>query len=446
VLLLATDQQRADALGVTGARARTPNMDALAARGVTFARSYCSYPLCSPSRGSLLTGRTPHEIGVDRNERAIAPGIAISGQLFRAAGYDTGYSGKWHLPWGIPRDNDAGFEALAGHDLPGKTKGKSAPENRSWASAFDEATADAAIEFIEREREKPFFLVVSFENPHDICWLATDRTADAFRAHYGLVDGPDLPPLPANFDALVPALADHAGPKRAEWSEETWRRYLHGYDRLLEEVDREIGRVLEALRKTGAEDDTLVVFTSDHGEGLGSHGWVGKQMFYEETVAVPLVVSFAGVTPQRIDRTHLASTLDVLPTICDYAGIAVPADVRGTSLRGVIEHPERPGHEFVVSEMSPSMPGNPQGPGRSFMLRTARYKYMLFPEWSGDPTEVLFDLEADPGETRDLAGEPLLAEVLQRHRMLLARWRAWSRESEYPVVPWRQPRAESPGK
>ena len=170
----------------------------------------------------------------------------------------------------------------------------------------------------------------------------------------------------------------------SEWDENHWQRYRYAYYRMVEDVDQQVGRVLETLRQIGQEDKTLIVFTSDHGEGLGSHRWTGKMMFYEEEAAVPLIVSWKGVTPAgRMDRNHLVSTLDVLPTMCDYAGIQPPPSMRGESLRAVIEKPEQPGHEFVVSEMAGGAAGRA---GRSFMVRTKQYKYMLLPgaERDGD--------------------------------------------------------------
>ena len=192
--------------------------------------------------------------------------------------------------------------------------------------------------------------------------------------------------------------------------------------------------MLEALRQTGQEDNTLVVFTSDHGEGLGSHHWTGKMMFYEEEAAVPLIVSWKGVTPAgRIDREHLVSTLDVLPTICDYAGVQGPAVMRGESLRPIIEKPEQPGHEFVVSEMA-------NGPARSFMVRTKQYKYMVFPAATGQKQEMLFDMQADPGEMKNLAAQPALATEVERHRKLLADWNKLTEEADHPIQPAPNPK------
>jgi arylsulfatase A-like enzyme len=160
-------------------------------------------------------------------------------------------------------------------------------------------------------------------------------------------------------------------------------------------------------------------------------------MFYDEEAAVPLVVSFKGVTPAgRTDREHLVSTLDVLPTICDYAGVQPPSSMRGQSLRGVIDKPERPGHEFVASEMA-------GGAGRSFMVRTKQYKYMVFP--AAGQAEMLFDLQSDPGEMKNLAGEAATAAELDRHRQLLAVWKKTTEEGKYPVQPGKQkPAKEKP--
>jgi arylsulfatase A-like enzyme len=197
----------------------------------------------------------------------------------------------------------------------------------------------------------------------------------------------------------------------------------------VEDVDRQVGQVLEALRRTGQQANTLIVFTSDHGEGLASHRWTGKMMYYEEEAAVPLIVSFKGVTPAgRIDREHLVSALDVLPTICDYAGLRGPAEMRGRSLRPIIEKPQRPGHEYVVSEMA-------RGTERSFMVRTKRYKYMVFPGTAGQKVEMLFDMQADPGEMKNLAGRAEFGEEMERHRKLLAQWNKLTEQDKHPVKP-----------
>jgi arylsulfatase A-like enzyme len=422
VLIITTDQQRVDAISVVGNRwVKTPNLDALAARGVYFTNSYCPYPLCSPSRAALHTSRMPHEIGVDHNNLPINPRIPLSGQVFREAGYDTGYAGKWHCPAVYPTDGIAGYEVL-----------NTATRARKLAQVVDEATMNAAIEFIRRKHEKPFLAVVSFINPHDIC-LPAGETSPLLKElwqRYEPPAGAELPPLPANFGDTqnMPARFPRR-PRHDAWDENHWRRYIYAYYRMVEDVDRQIGQVLQALRQTGQEDNTLVVFTSDHGEGLGEHRWTGKMMYYQAEAAVPLLVSYKGVTPAgRIDRAHLVSALDVLPTLCDYAGVKGPTLMRGQSLRPIIENPQQPGHEYVVSEMA-------NGPARSFMVRTKKYKYMVFPGTGGRKEEMFFDLPADPGEMKNLAAEPALATEIERHRTLLAEWNKRTEESSHPIQP-----------
>jgi arylsulfatase A-like enzyme len=427
VLIVTTDQQRVDVMSAAENKwVKTPNMDSLARSGVYFISSYCSYPLCSPSRSSLHAGRTPHEIGVNANSVPIDPAIPISGQVFRAAGYETAYAGKWHMPDPYPSDGIAGYEVL-----------NNTSRRRKLAHDVDESTMQVAVDFLRRRHDKPFLLVVSFINPHDICLLAGESSplAEAVWKRYGPAGDAPLPPLPSNFESPV-GVPERLSLKRlshAQWDENHWRGYRYAYYRLLEDVDRQVGQVLEALRRSGEEENTLVVYTSDHGEGLGDHRWTGKMMFYEGEVAVPLIVSWKGVTPAgRIDREHLVSTLDVLPTICDYAGVKPPPSLQGESLRPVIESPSLRGHEFVVSEMVRG-----KGQGRSFMVRTKRYKYMVLPGMQ--PSEMLFDLQSDPGETSNLAGDAAMEGGLKRHRQLLAEWKATTEEEKHPVQPRPKP-------
>jgi len=269
-------------------------------------------------------------------------------------------------------------------------------------------------------------------NPHDICLPAgeTSPFLDQVWNRYEPPAGAEVPPLPVNFADTKDAPEGFTRKVRhEEWDENHWRKYIYAYYRMVEDVDRQVGQVLQALRRAGQEDNTIIVFTSDHGEGLASHRWTGKMMYYEEEAPVPLIVSFKGVTPAgRIDREHLVSGLDVLPTICDYAGIKGPPEMRGQSLRPIIEEPQKPGHEYVVSEMA-------TGSERSFMVRTKRYKYMVFPGKAGQKLEMLFDMQADPGEMENLAGQPALTPEIKRHRRLLAQWNKLTGEDKHPVKP-----------
>ena len=202
------------------------------------------------------------------------------------------------------------------------------------------------------------------------------------------------------------------------WDERHWRRYLAAYDGLVDLVDIQIGRVLSAITDAGIGDSTLVVLTSDHGEGVAAHRWATKQMLYEEPVGVPLVLRWPGVIPAaRFDQSHLASSVDIVPTLCDYAGVGAPGGLAGGSLRGVIDDPDRDGRDFVVAELQPD-PFRLELKGR--MLRSRRYKYMAFS--AGADPEMLFDLETDPLETVNLAGSASHDGILAEHRALLTAW------------------------
>jgi arylsulfatase A-like enzyme len=417
VLFLMTDQQTLRAMSAYGnPYLKTPHMDSLAASGVRFENSYCTTPVCGPSRSSLITSRMPHITGVNINDQVPDPGIPTMGHIFREAGYATAWAGKWHLPKSYPQRPIPGFEYL------------SVPEGTKFrlGSETDGPVADEAIKFLQRKHEQPFLLGVSLHNPHDICWSVREDPPEP-------IDEALLPPLPANFEIdpnepefiSVCRQRTKYGPEilyTKDWDRKRWREYLYQYYRHTEEVDVEIGRILAALREQGLEDDTLIVLTSDHGEGAAGHRWVVKLMLYEEVATVPLVVSWKGVTPAgRADRTHLVSGLDVLPTMCDYAGIGLRDSFEGMSLRPLMEHPELRGHEFVVTELA-SDSQDLSKTGR--MIRTRRHKYIAFS--FGARPEMLFDLVSDPGEMNNLAlGDSAKAE-LDRHRELLRRWIAES--------------------
>ena len=250
------------------------------------------------------------------------------GQIFREAGYATAFAGKWHLPEVAPAsDSIPGFEYLT-------PDGSKVP-----VTGFGKVTADKAVEFLGRKHEQPFLLYVSLNNPHDIClWHAPNEkyTREQLWSIYCKDSNAPLPPVVTN---LAPPQNEADFPANSRVglapADEDWRQYRYIYYRMTEAVDHEVGRVLAALRQGGLKENTIIIFTSDHGEGLGAHGRVGKMMFYDEEAAVPLIVSWKGVTPAgRVDRTHLVSGLDVLPTICDYARVQAPVAARGGACAG----------------------------------------------------------------------------------------------------------------
>ncbi|WP_162606025.1 sulfatase [Jiangella aurantiaca] len=408
VLVILTDQQFAGAMSCAGnPDLSTPAMDALASAGVRFQNAYCAQPLCSPSRASMMTGLMPHQTGVTGNAAAMDDTLRKRqlGYLFADAGYDCAYGGKWHLP-DYDMVGDYGFGRVFGFG--------------------DDHLADDCVAFIREARDRPFFLVAAFDNPHNICEWARNEPLPWGDVPDAATD--ECPTLPANFpiapyEPELIRIAQAQFPRWypvAGWSDDHWRHYRHTYYRLCEKVDAEIGRLLDAVRTAGLEEDTLILFSSDHGDGMGAHRWNQKWTLYEESVRVPFIVSWKGVTtPGAVSGDLVSAGADVLPTLCDLAGIDAPDGLAGASLRDVCEgrgSGARP--DQVVVETRWDSPVLPHAYGR--MLRTRRYKYAVY-AW-GRNREQLFDLETDPGEMVNLAQDARHGMVLDEHRSRLAGW------------------------
>ena len=422
VIIVLTDQQRADAFGAAGATdVHTPVMDRLARQGVLFTQAFTATPQCSPSRAALLTGRYPHRTGVmgntageggGGNAAAGSPPAGMSpalnrslptlGRIFAAAGYETAYFGKWHLG-GTP--GDYGFES---HD----------------STIRDQTLARRVVEFVQKRAvkggRKPLFLIVSWLNPHDIYNVFTAAPPDAqalaaSRLPPNLADDLRQKPFPQRH-----YLEEDQGKPFVGADREVWRRYRAFYNGLVETVDREIGTVLDALE--GSDVPPITVFSADHGDHGGAHGlpYKGPAM-YEELVRVPLVISWPGrIPPARSDA--LVSLIDLLPTLCEFADVPVPNGVDGLSLRPILEQRSAKVRDMVFGEYF----GKQAWRVPIRMVRTVRWKYVRYLGYG----EELYDLAADPGELRNLAREPGAA---ASERTRLAReLDAWIRRTDDP--------------
>ncbi len=427
LLFVFTDQQSALAMGGPQQPwVRTPALQALAHRGVSFTRSYCAAPVCGPSRACLLTGVAAHETGVRWNGQTPDAKLVTLGQRLRSAGYETAWAGKWHLPKSYPTEPDAlpGFENLAldpNHPLLRREVGYGWP-GYALGTNTDGPFVDQAIRFLHRPHDRPFMLAVSLHNPHDICWWVRKPRR---------LPGPGaLPPLPSNFAVpdREPAFLrlgrqrDHYGEEiqyTTSWQEEDWRLYLHAYYRMTEEVDAQVGRLLDTLASTGQQEQTLVIFTSDHGEGMAAHQWVAKLAFHEEIMRVPLIVAGPGVPGRaRVDASSLVSGLDIYPTLCDLAGTEAGAGARGRSLRPLLASPT---YDWNRSHLVCALDPDDQRPDLSGRLVISdRFKYCAYSVGPG--AETLHDLRNDPGEMHDLARHADYRAVLDQHRCWLAAW------------------------
>jgi arylsulfatase A-like enzyme len=418
ILFIMTDQQFAEAMSCRiGERyIKTPNMDSLAANGRLFTRAYCANPLCVPSRTSLFTGRYPAETGIETNDRAEIDTrkFPMMGTIFQRAGYATGHFGKWHMPVLESRRELHGFEVRP------KEKG-------------DAMAGTNCIEFIRQKRNKPFLAVASFLNPHNICqWPRGEDFSEG---------DPGKPPALAECPPLRP---NHGAPKDetdimllmrrsyqasamfpvGKYDEKQWREYIWAYYRMIELVDKQIGRVLKAVRDAGLEENTVVIQTADHGDCQGAHGWNQKTVFYEESARVPFIISCKGTTKPGTSDRLVHTGVDLIPTLCGYAGIPVPGGLAGLSLKDTANgRGEKDPREYVVvcNKMVQGEPVDGRAPkpdGR--MVRSQRFKYSVFNE--GERRESLFDLRKDTGEMVNLAREAAFKPVLEQHRRMLAEW------------------------
>ena len=403
ILLISTDQQSSSAISCAGNQdLRTPNMDLLAAEGVRFSRAYCTHPLCAPARSSYVTGRMPHETGVTSNKDPLRGALhgQTLGRLLGGAGYRCALAGKWHVPGITPEEG--GLEVLCG--------------------PRDDEIPEASAGFLRSGRE-PFFLFASFLNPHDVCQLARSQPLPQ-----GPVPGPaslaECPNLPANFEEPP------YGPEILRWVQahtrrvyaaagftaEEWRRFRHQYFRIVERVDAEIGRLLDAVRDAGRWEDTLVLLTSDHGDGHGGHRWNGKTALWEEVIRVPLLARGPGVRGGgRVEERLVSNGLDLVPTICEAAGAAAPADLPGRSLGPLLagEEPDDWRRDLVVETIT-GIGDGPGGPALARALVGERRKYSVYSLGRG--REQLVDLASDPGEMVNLAVEARHGEELDACR------------------------------
>ena len=425
ILLIMSDEHAPQATGCYGADfVHSPNLDRLATEGVMFENAYCNFALCVPSRNSFLAGLLPWRIQAYDNGSPLSGSVPTWAHMLRREGYDCVMDGKMHM---IGPDQLHGFHehwCERGGPVGGYRWGEENPNctgYRAWSEVqvipdgefrtVDLERRDRAIDLIEsRDGEQPFCLCVGYSYPH----YPMRVSESAFRRYRDL----DLPdPLPA----------EEYHPRNEHWCRHVWgfdrftpeqtRRSRQAYLAMVTMLDEWVGDLLAALERRGLLDDTIVIYTSDHGDMWGEHGLWGKNLFYEHSSRVPLIVRASqqgAVCGSRVETP--VSLVDLYPTLRDMAGIAdwnVPLD--GRSLwpaccgeRGLEDQP-------VFCEYYSS---DTQGPER--MVRLGQWKLNYY---HNQPPVELFDLEDDPGEQRNLADSPEHVEV--RARLLSELFRDW---------------------
>jgi arylsulfatase A-like enzyme len=432
ILLLFADDQRPDTIAALGnPRIQTPNLDNLVRRGTSFTRATCAHPLCYPSRAELLTGCTGFRNGTF-NELKLNADVPLWPQVMRAAGYRTCYVGKWHTagrPSRIGYDECDGLygSGQAGDQAYVDFRGREATGYRGWQFQTDGGKrfpeqgigltpnissqfADAAIRLITKKGDQSFFMHVNFAAPHDprIWPPGYEKKYDASKL-----------PLPANFRAEHPF--DHGNlrgrdelllpfPRTADEVQQE----LACYYAVISHLDEQIGRIFKALDESGQRENTLVVFTADHGLAIGSHGLVGKQNMYEHTINVPLIIAGPGI-PAGERRAAQCYLRDLFPTLCELAGVA-PAKIDGQSLVPILRGEKAEIHPFIVGYFQDSQR----------MIREGKWKLIWYPKidrWQ------LFDIVSDPHELQDLVDDPRQTQRIADLRSKLTMWLIEHRDS-----------------
>ncbi len=422
IIFITTDQQSAHMMSCAGNPwLKTPAMDYIAQNGVRFTRAYCTNPVCSPSRVSMVTGRFAGAFNDDKGNQvrenagsAKIPEISDEvkqttiAAFLKKAGYELIFGGKQHLPKPLAAA-ELGFRVITNNTR--------------------DILAEKAANEIKARHDKPYYMVVSLINPHDICYMAIRHFAStkeekaiigqgqiecatldrALQKPAGVSDkeffAKYCPTLPPNFEPqdgepkAIKSLLERRSFReyaREKFTENDWRMHRWAYCRLTEFVDKEIQQILDALKESGQESNTLVLFSSDHGDMDAAHRMEHKTALYEESANIPFMAMWKGHIPKgRVDSAHLVSNgLDLLPTVCDYAGINGVADPRGRSLRPLFEGKKVNWRKTLGVETEI---------GR-MVVSQDKFKYIKYDAVGIE--EQLLDLNQDPYETTHFTNDP----------------------------------------
>jgi iduronate 2-sulfatase len=433
VLFIAVDDMNND-LGCYGNPiVKSPNIDKLAARGVKFERAYCQFPLCSPSRSSIMTGLRPDQTRVfdlQYHFRTGIPDVVTLPQLFMRNGYYAARVGKIYH-YGNPGDigtsglddppswkevfNPAGTDKTALEpDIINYTPQRGLGSAMSFLADpkgrdedhTDGKVATEAIKLLEKHKNEPFFLAVGFYRPHTP-YVAPKKYFDLYP-----IEKIDVPKMPAGYEKTVPEMALFSSRPWPMYgvTHQQARESKQAYYAAISFVDAQIGRVVDALDRLGLSKNTVIVFWSDHGYSLGTHGLWMKQSCFEDSARVPFVMAGPGIkagTPSP----RLVELIDVYPTLADLAGLTPPAKLPGASLRPLLTKPDAEWNRPAFTQVERG-----GAPGRS--VRTPRWRYTEWGEDGKDGTE-LYDHQSDPGEMKNLGRDPNHAATIAELKTLV---------------------------
>lgn len=436
ILYIMSDDHASHAISAYGSKLnQTPNIDRLAREGMRFDNAFVTNALCGPSRACVLTGKYSHVNGfMDNTAKSVFNGAQPTfPKMLKAAGYQTSVLGKWHLVsdptgfdhWSVLQGQGRYFDPIF------FTDGK----KETVKGYVTDVITDKALDWLKnRKKDQPFMLMYHHKAPH--------RAWEPDEKHAKMYDDKEMP-LPETFydnyehrgtaakdqdmtiaktltktDVKVDPPAGLTGDKLTEWK---YQRFIKDYCRVIASVDDNVGRVLDYLDKEGLADNTIVIYTSDNGFFLGDHGWFDKRFMYEQSFRVPLIVRYPKHIKPGTVSTAMTVNVDYAPTFLDYAGLPIPADIQGKSLRPVFESGGQTPADWrkAVYYHYYEFP-QPHHVHPHYGVRTETHKLMYFPdlnEWE------LYDLKKDPNELRNVYLEAEYSEVREKMTAELARLR-----------------------
>ena len=426
IVFLFADDQRADTIAAHGnPHIDTPNLDRLAGEGFSFHRNYCagsfSGAVCVASRAMLMSGRHWMNIGSSKGGKKAVPAYdwnadeVLPGLLAREAGYDPFIIGKWHnglttLKMGFSEGRSVYMGGMADHsDFKVQDFSKGKLSEKYKAEAFSSTQfANEAVRFIEeRKSDKPFFLYVSFLAPHD-----PRNPPEPYRERYYN----KRPPLPQNFLAEHPfKISQHTIHGRDEslapWprTEQVISDQLCEYYGLVTQLDEQVGHIIDALKNSAHAENTIVIYTADHGLGMGSHGLLGKQNIYEHSMSCPLIVSGPGIPKGQ--SSHAQTYIhDLYATLCDFAKVKTPAEVDALSLLPLIRGEKEKIHDSIFLPYQ----------NNQRAISDGEWKLHIYPKVNH---RLLFNLSKDPQEMVNLAERPEHQSKIKELESLMEGWR-----------------------
>ncbi len=444
ILMIHSDQHRFDCLSVNGhPLLKTPHIDRLAAEGMNFTNAFCPTPICVPVRNSLLHGQWPTGHLAIANwdseaPRPPRPGLPSFSRALRDAGYFLGYVGKWH----VHQHKDAhsyGFHEYVPEWEYGRWRAERGlppmPRKNGWFGERDPYIGpdesrlawgvSETIRLLEQAAAtgRPFFIRWDPSEPH-----LPNVVPEPYCSMY---PPSAIPPWPSFPDPLIGKPYAQSQQRRTwkveGWTWARWAKVVGRYLGVISLLDAQVGRLLDALERLGLVNDTVVIYTADHGDMCGGHGMIDKHfVMYDDVVRVPLIVRWPGHVPPGKCDAFVLHALDLATTFCQLAGAPVPTTFSGQSLLPLLTGNEDWKRQDVFSMYQ----GNQFGLYSQRMVRDRRWKYV----WNATAEDELYDIELDPGELRNLATDPLYRVELKRLRHRLVEW---MEEIDDPLLnPW----------